>query len=187
MNNNSEDLPSNKNLIQGKDLERYFDVQRTLDEFARLFDYNESNDRAIAIIGVSFLEDLLEHILINFFVDDEKEVNKLLKPERPLGTFGGRTSAAYCLGLINATVRQDLRLVGKIRNRFAHDIFASFDDQKIRSWCLELKWHKISLFAEPPPNATSRQLFQVGVNQLVNNLHGVLSIARSESRTIQKI
>src|SRR5205814_5027973 len=59
---------------------------RLLFEFARLFDYGEENDRAIAIVGPAFLDTLLSEMLTNFLVDDHKEVQRLIHPEGPLGT-----------------------------------------------------------------------------------------------------
>jgi DNA-binding MltR family transcriptional regulator len=161
-------------VITGKALERYFDLHAALIEFSRLFDYEEENDRAIAIVGGTFLETLLEHVLVAFVVDDQKEVAKLLEYNQPLGTYSGRTTMAYCLGLINKPVLDDLRLVGKIRNQFAHNLYASFNDEKIAAWCRELKWHKISLMSQPPLGASNRALFQVGVNQLVTYLHAAV-------------
>jgi DNA-binding MltR family transcriptional regulator len=169
--------------LSEKEAERYFKRHETLIEFARLFDYAEASDRAVAIIGPAFLDGLLSDILIEFMVDDEKEVTKLLQPEGPLGTYGSRVTACYCLGLLGGVVTADLRLVGKIRNRFAHDIRATFADPRISQWCRALRWHKESMFADPPANATDRDLFQVGVNQLVTHLNGVPGIARSSKRT----
>ena len=163
-----------------KEAERYFHRHEMLLEFSRLFDYKDS-DRAVAIIGPAFLDTLLRDILIEFMVEDDREVSKLLQPEGPLGTYGSRVTACYCFGLIGKIVTADLRLVGKIRNRFAHDIRADFSDQKISQWCRALRWHK-EAFAIPPPNATDKDLFQVGVNQLVTHLSGVPSIARSSKR-----
>lgn len=170
-------------LITGKALEKHFELQDALFEFSKLFKYEEENDRAIAIVGAAFLDTLLEHILVSFLADDEKEVKKLLQYDQPLGTYGNRITMAYCLGLIGKTICDDLRLVGKIRNRFAHDLYASFDDEKIQSWCKSLKWHRIAIFT--PPKATARDLFQVGVNQLVAHLHGLISVVRPEKRSIR--
>jgi hypothetical protein len=144
----------------------------------------ETNDRAIAIVGAAFLDTLLEHILVNFLVEDEKEVRRLLQHDQSMGTYGNRTTAVYCLGLIGKMIRDDLRLVGKIRNRFAHDLKASFDEEPVRSWCLSLKWHQVSMFRKPPEDATAREIFQVGVNQLICHLNGIVSIARMERREV---
>jgi DNA-binding MltR family transcriptional regulator len=167
--------------ITGKDLERYFSLENALFEFSQLFKHEEKNDRGLVIVGAAFLDTLLEHILISFLVDDPKEVAELLRYDGPLGTYGSRTRAAYCLGLISKTIRDDLQLVGKIRNRFAHDLSASFEDQQIAARCIALKWHRTA-YMVPPHDATPRDLFHVGVNQLVCHLNGVVSIARWEKR-----
>jgi DNA-binding MltR family transcriptional regulator len=169
--------------LSEKETERHFQRLEMLVEFSRLFEYKDANDRAVAIIGPAFLDTLLSDILIEFMVEDDKEVNKLLQPEEPLGTYGSRVTACYCLGLIGGIVMADLKLVGKIRNRFAHDIRAGFSDPKISQWCRGLRWHKELLFAEPPPDATDRDLFQVGVNCLVTHLNGVPGIARYSKRS----
>lgn len=168
-------------LLNQKETKRYFDLRDMLFEFARLFDYSEGSDRAVAIVGPAFLDALLTEMLMNFFVDDDKEVLKLLHVEGPLGTFGAKVSACYCLGLIGKIVTADLRLVAKIRNRFAHDLRADFADAQIAGWCKSLRWHK-ELFPETPACATHRDLFQVGINQLVGHLHGLVSLARTDKR-----
>ena len=62
-------------IITGKALERRFALQNALFEFARLFTYDEPNDRSIAIVGATFLEMLLERILVAFLIDDERRSN----------------------------------------------------------------------------------------------------------------
>jgi DNA-binding MltR family transcriptional regulator len=105
----------------------------------------------------------------------------LLRYDGPMGTYSGRTRAAYCLGLLRKAVRDDLKLVGKIRNKFAHDLTVSFAEDPIRSWCNSLRWHR-ETYMEPPPGVTARDLFHVGVNHLVGYLDGYVSIARGEKR-----
>jgi len=168
--------------LSQEDAERYFELRSMLYEFTKLFDYEDPSARAVAIVGAAFLDTLLSEALTNFLVNDKKEVSKLLRPDGPLGTFGSRITACYCLGLIGDIVKNDLRLVGKIRNRFAHDIRADFADDQIKNWCKSLSWHK-EFCAEPPAGATDRDLFQVGVNQLVSHLNGIVDIARIQQRS----
>lgn len=168
-------------MITGKALERYFALNDALIEFSLLFQ-DEKNERAAAIVGAAFLDTQLEHILMSFFVEDEREVGNLLKTERPIGTYGSRISLVYCLGLIGPIVRDDLRLVGKIRNRFAHDLNSSFEKDPIRNWCLLLKWHQISMGMAPPEGASPSEIFQVGVSQLVSYLSGIVGVARLDKR-----
>jgi hypothetical protein len=167
--------------LSEKETERYFERLDMLLEFSRLFDYGEASDRAVAIVGPAFLDILLCDTLIEFMVDDHKQVQRLLQPEGPLGTYGSRITACYCLGLIGPIITSDLRIVGKIRNRFAHDLRADFSDQKIGQWCRDLRWHK-EVLADPPASVSERDLFQVGVNQLVSYLSGAPGIARSKKR-----
>lgn len=171
----------NRSVISGKALKRYFALNDALREFALLFQ-EEKNERAAAIVGAAFLDTLLENILINYFRDDNKEAEHLLGTDRPIGTFGSRASLVYCLGLINKVIRDDLRLVGKIRNRFAHDLNVSFNDDPIRTWCFSLKWHETSMMMKALEGATPGEVFQVGVNQLVTYLNGVVGLARIEKR-----
>jgi hypothetical protein len=164
-------------LLADKDAERYFTLNRTLLEFSRLFDDSEPNERAMAIVGAAFLDTILEHMLTAYLVDDEKEVKRLLNHQQPLGTLGARTTMCYCLGLIPKIIRDDLRTVGNIRNRFAHDLNASFADERIRAWCMNLEWHRTA-YVTPPEGATARDHFQVGVNCLVTYLNGIVGQAR---------
>ena len=159
------------------------EIQQVFFECARLFDYGEPNDRAIAIVGAAFLDRLLAEMLANYFVDNDKESMKLLAPDGPLGQFGARTTACYCLGLIGKTVKLDLRPVAKVRNRFAHEVRIDFSDPRIKGWCEALAWHRYSI-GEPPLNATTRDLFQVGVNQLVTYLNGLVGLARLDRRSL---
>lgn len=172
--------------LSEKEAEQHFRLREMLFEFAKLFDYGEASDRAIAIVGPAFLDTLITDILVNFLIDDEKEVQRLTQPEGPLGNFGAKVSACYCLGLIGETIKSDLRLLAKVRNRFAHDLRADFSDEQIKNWCGALRWHKESLMCEPPSTATARDLFQVGVNQLVSHLHALPGVALFHKRQKSK-
>lgn len=168
--------------LSEKEAEQYFRLREMLFELAKLFDYGEANDRAVAIVGSAFLDTLLTELLVSFLIDDHKEVRRLIQPDGPLGTFGAKISACYCLGLIGETIKSDLRLVAKVWNRFAHDLRAEFSDDQIKSWCSALQWHRESLMSEPPASATSRDLFQVGVNQLVCHLNALPGLALFSKR-----
>lgn len=91
----------------------------------------------------------------------------------------------YCLGLIDKIIKDDLNLARKIRNEFAHDLYASFESDKIKNWCLQLKLHKILVTSHPPQDATPKDYFQVGVNCLITHLNGCVSLARVEKRSIE--
>lgn len=172
-------------IIAGKDLERHWQRHDALLEFHELFNERRVVDeRAIAIVGATFLDSILEHTLINFMVDDEKEAQRLLGYDRPMGTFSSRITGAYCLGLICKTVRDDLRTVGKIRNKFAHELRASFDWEPVRGWCFSLRWHEFSMM-KAPAGATPRDIFRVAVNQLICYLNGLADMALYDRRKVR--
>jgi hypothetical protein len=133
-------------------------------------------------MGVTFLDTQLENMLTNFFVDDEQAVTRLLG--QGLGNFAKRTAAAYCLGLICKTVYEDLGIVGKIRNRFAHLSDTSFEREPIKTWCFALRWYEFGMGMKAPEDATTREVFQVGVNQLICNLRGGVDVVRLERRKV---
>lgn len=181
-----ENENKDQNLLTGNALERYLYRLKALEEFSKLFTYNIGDDRAIVIIGSAFLETILEHILIEFLPEDEKEVDVLLGYDKPLGTYSNKVRMIYCLGLIEKKVMQDLKLIGKIRNRFAHDLSVSFDDKDIANWCKQLKWHREVFFLrETPKDATSRDLYQVGVNTVITHLNAVVYMAMGQKRSIK--
>lgn len=177
----------NKHIIKGKALERHLYRLEALREFSKLFTYNEGDDRAIVIIGAAFLETILEHILIEFLPEDEKEVDILLQYDKPLGTYANKVRMIYCLGLMEKIIMEDLKLVGKIRNKFAHNLSASFEDNDIKSWCMSLKWHREYFFLHnPPAETTTRDFYQVGVNTRIGYLNGIADMARGQKRTVRK-
>lgn len=172
-------------ILKGKAVERYFDLNDALMEFHNLFTYESKDDRTIAILGGTFLEMILEHILYAFFPEDDKEVGEMMQFNQPLGNFSNKIKMCYCLGLIDKIIKDDLNLIRKIRNEFAHDLYASFESDKIKNWCLQLKWHKIIVTPYPPSGATPKDYFQVGVNSLITHLNGCMSIARNDKRIIK--
>ncbi|AGA76666.1 hypothetical protein [Echinicola vietnamensis] len=175
----------NRFILKGKAVDRYFDLNDSLMEFHKLFTYESKDDRTIAILGGTFLEMILEHILYAFFPEDEKEVEEMMLFNQPLGNFSGKIKMCYCLGLIDKVIKDDLNLVRKIRNEFAHNLYASFENDKLKSWCLALKWHRVLISSTPPLEANARDYFRVGVNSLIMHLNGCVSIARAEKRTIK--
>jgi len=96
----------NKNELKyDKVTERNFEFNNALFEFHKLFNEEKKDERAIAIIGGTFSEMALEHVLRSFFPEDDKEVNKLFEFNQPLGNFSSKITLAYCLGLIDKLIK----------------------------------------------------------------------------------
>lgn len=134
-----------------------------VDVRAWLKEFQGETDRAAAVLGVAYLDALLESGLRAFLVDDDKRVSRLLKSEGQLGTFSARALASYCLGLISEDQLRELRLLGRIRNRFAHELHGlSFANAKIEDLCQELRLPKLLPWAMGLPDAP-RDIFSISV------------------------
>jgi len=148
-------------------------------QFAKVFDYEHDNDREIVIVGCAYIESLVKEILEATFIENEDEANKILSEST--GALSGlipRARLLYLLGVIPNLVFKDIQTVGRIRNEFAHKISTKFTDNKIVQLCRNLEWHVHTMFMQPPTDASARDLYQVGVNQLVTHLVALPSLQR---------
>jgi len=110
------------------------------DKFKEEFD--KESDRAMILLGHSFIDyKLIEYL--NGFLINSKTVDALFDPNMPLSTFSYKVEVIYCLGLITDFMRNDLRIVNKIRNIFAHELYGlDFANDKVANKCQELKIYR---------------------------------------------
>lgn len=100
------------------------------------------SERACAIVGVAYLDDLLGQVLENYLLENTSAYHDLINPENinaPLSSFGARITAAYGTGLLSEVDLEVMRILKKIRNLFAHNIKLSFRDDKVISRCNRLE------------------------------------------------
>lgn len=131
------------------------------------------SERACAIVGVAYLDDYLGQVLQQYLLEHANAYNELLGSENlnaPLSSFGARIIISYGMGLISEADMEALRRLKKIRNRFAHSLKMSFEDDEVKSHCQTLKGLVEDLFylSEPP---SPRDVFQ----SVVANYSGRLS------------
>jgi DNA-binding MltR family transcriptional regulator len=144
--------------------------------------YGEEPDMACVLIGTSYLEQTLASLLERFFIKGNT-VKKLLNPGGgTLGSFQSRADVGYCLGLIPKSLYQNLRVVGEIRNKFAHSYLSlSLDDPEIAGMIEKLTFpifkevvtaedraHNQDYFSARVTN--SRERFKLVVVMMVNRL-----------------
>jgi len=123
------------------------------DEFARLQnEFNNETPRSVAIVGCAYIDDLLNKLLKAVLIEDKK----LFKDFIDRLTFERRIIICYLLGLIDRNMMDDLKIISKIRNKFAHDKnLNSFNVEIISTECkklkyiLEVKWVDIDVFNTP--------------------------------------
>jgi len=101
---------------------------------------NKESARGRALISAGFLEEQLKRILLAFMLEGAKADELIEGANAPLGTFSARTTACHVLGLITDNERDDLNLIRRIRNDFAHQVHTSFQTESIVSRCDQLKF-----------------------------------------------
>lgn len=91
-------------------------------------------------MGASVIEDKLGSTVRSFFADC-KAVPKLLDDSNaPLGTFSSRVSACLALALIDQFEYDEITLIRKVRNEFAHGLHGTtFKKEPIAGFCSRLK------------------------------------------------
>lgn len=148
-------------------------------------EFHNAPDRVIAIVGAAYLDSLLEELFRAIFVEDKEEADRLLEPDRPLGSNGARYQLAYCLGLIEKHERDDLKTIARIRNAFAHKYqIQSFNHDETRKlvsklhYGMELDSIVQSLIQNTPDPEQRRHLRDIGASgrrkfqDTVRNLFG---------------
>ncbi len=134
-------------------------------EMLNQFFDEESDDRTVAILGGSILEDLLEEALRRKFHRDAEVVDWLFRPESPLGSFRAKIDLSLAIGLVSKIAHADLIRIKDIRNRFAHEmlmhdgsgrrVVVTFDVQQLKAWCNNLSL----LIGKPGPITPARAKF----------------------------
>jgi DNA-binding MltR family transcriptional regulator len=163
------------------------DDQNVLEEEFKL-----DSDRGAAIVGASYLDEILRVIIIGYLVDDTKKNDKeLFSGNGPLSSFSARINLCYRFGLISESERKILHGVRGIRNEFAHKLSgASFEDDNIRQRCLNLSVPREMLMPDfipiprdknetaPLPTITKadetnpRAIYQEAVKHIAGQLRG---------------
>lgn len=116
-------------------------------------EFKGDSDRAAAIVGASYLDELLREILLGYLVEDTRKNNKeLFSGNGPLSSFSSRINLSYRFGVISQNERKLLNGIRGIRNEFAHKLAgASFNDESIRQRSLNLSIPREMLMPESIP------------------------------------
>jgi hypothetical protein len=101
--------------------------------------FRSESERSAAILAAALLDDQIKSLLEKFLVPD-KDQTKMFNTYAPLSTFSGKVEMAYLLGLIPQDIRDDLVIVRKIRNLFAHRVEdVAFDKPPVSDLARNLK------------------------------------------------
>jgi hypothetical protein len=97
--------------------------------------YNHDSDRAVAVLWPAIVENRLTDLLRATCIPSSKDFDDLFGPGKPIGDFGLKIKTAYIIGAIHKDIVDDLRIIAKIRNAFAHKVdITSFEQRPISRW-----------------------------------------------------
>lgn len=108
---------------------------------AFLNNFNQESDRGAALSAAAVLEDCLEEVIKTFLRDCKSSVKLLDGFNAPIGTFSSKILLAHALGLIQDNEFQQIELLRKIRNQFAHTWeYLNFESNTIKSLVFTLPY-----------------------------------------------
>lgn len=137
---------------------KYHDVTERL-----IGELNSESDRTLAIAGAAYLESLLARILKESSSDEDRYD---IDPETGMRfSFRNLIKKAHDERLLSGHARYLLNKIKYVRNYFAHEMFCSFDDDKIRDECLKLD---LKLQYDTGLERDARHRFAVHVFHLFN-------------------
>lgn len=120
------------------------DVLKThphLAEFLPFLDVlNSESPRGGVLVAASFIENLLFKIIQAFLIEGKPQEQILSGFNAPIGSLSAKIALAAALGLISERERRECDLIRRIRNKFAHNVHPSFDDDDIKSLSFELTY-----------------------------------------------
>jgi DNA-binding MltR family transcriptional regulator len=109
-------------------------------EGSAIWELTKVEDRTAAITAGSILERRLEKSLKLHLYDDEEITRDMFRESGPLGPFGTKIKLGFMIGLYSLDAQKDLKRISKIRNTFAHELWAkSFSINEIKNDCGQLK------------------------------------------------
>lgn len=131
---------------------------------------DELTDAQAPLVAKELLDTLLERLLAAYWVDDPDEARALLTGLQ----FDARIRLGYLLGLLSPEEAADLRLVGRIRDIFAHSLGdRGFDDSEISALVERLETAR--QFRQHPASLgqsrDTRQRFNSAIHILARYLH----------------
>jgi hypothetical protein len=96
-------------------------------------DARRSSDRTAAIVLASWLEQVLEQVIVGKFSrKDAATIKNMQDRGGALSSFFGKIYLGYALGLYEEDILSNLEIIRKIRNAFAHAAVAiTFDTPEI--------------------------------------------------------
>ncbi|MCK5267813.1 MAG: hypothetical protein KAR07_06585 [Spirochaetes bacterium] len=150
--------------------------------------YNKETPRAVVILASSYVEYFLGKYLKSFMVKDIRE-KELFEGFGPFSSFAQRIEASYAFGIITKEEKNDLLIIKKIRNFFAHyPKKISFRNHEFKKLCSTLSRSKSKMPTKKGWRTdTSRVTFLITVGIFVCNANGRMLKNMKHNKSLQAI
>jgi DNA-binding MltR family transcriptional regulator len=114
-------------------------LPETADELQIILDeITQQTDRGAAIIATAMLDEMLAEALWRRLILTNSLRERLFSYEKngPLSTFSSKIDLAFAVGLLKPETRNDLHVVRRIRNKFAHQLEPlTFAEKEVAALC----------------------------------------------------
>lgn len=116
---------------------------------AALNEVRASSDRSACIVMASMVQHIIEqNLLLRLMITGKERTQPLFERDGSLSTFYGIIHLSYALQLIDEKLRDDLEIIRRIRNAFAHsELSITFASREIQRELTKLghKLHPVVL------------------------------------------
>lgn len=159
-------------------------IEPEIDELREfLNEFNGESEKGSVLSAAAYLDERLSELLISYLAEVNESKDLLYGFNAPLGTLSSRTKACYSLSLIQENEFNEVNIIRKIRNEFAHSWKkVSFEDQKITDLCNNLPWSGPTVLEEA---ASPRTHFEFAVSALLLDLLWRVRLVKKEQRNIK--
>lgn len=104
-----------------------------------ILELNHETDRGLPLVAAAVIDEKLKEILLTFMCDNKAARRLVMETNSPLASFSARIDACFALGLIDDFEFQEVTLIRRIRNAFAHERHRlTFSGEKVMGLCASL-------------------------------------------------
>jgi DNA-binding MltR family transcriptional regulator len=130
---------------------------------------DKTHHRAAGVMWAALVDNRIDKLFEMALRPDKKVRDELFRAGGALGNYAVKVRLAYMLGWFGRDFYEDLLLISKIRNRFAHDIDAKdFADQSIDNWLKRMHVYRYL------PGMLERARKRLETGQTVDSMASVL-------------
>lgn len=133
---------------------------------------NNESDRGKVLVAAAQIDGMLEDIVRAFLIDGKQSDALFYGPNAPCSSMFNKANIARALGLISANEFEDIDIVRRIRNEFAHSVHRTMLDPKIadRIACLKVGLERL-IEIDDPAIADPKARFSMSTMSLVSSLY----------------